>query len=237
MLDYLSIYFSPTIQDKIPGLKIGVLSATGFEVKKQSDFVTGQFTDLEKFVKNKFSESTPSADRQVSSVRRMYRRIGWEPTQYRPSSEAMIRRFLKDKGLYRINNAVDLGNVASARFHIPMGLYDVDKLSGSISVDVGLEGEEYEGISKDVIHAEGKLVLRDEEGVFGNPTADSIRTSIQNNTKNILALFFTPPDVEDSYINQTLEYMKNLYESECLGVLIEIEVVKCCFFHRTILFC
>ena len=225
MINNLKIHFSPAIRTKIPGLKIGVLSATGFEVKKQSDFVSGQFADLDKYIKDKFSNSAPSTDPVVSAVRRMYRRIGWEPTQYRPSSEAMIRRFLKDKGLYRINNAVDLGNVTSTRFHIPMGLYDADKLSGSISVDVGQEGEEYQGISKDVIHAEGKLILRDDEGVFGNPTADSLRTSIQNKSKNVLALFFIPPEVEELYINQTLGYMKELYQSEYSGVEIDVEIV------------
>jgi DNA/RNA-binding domain of Phe-tRNA-synthetase-like protein len=225
MTNRLRIHFSQTIQTKIPGLKIGILIGSGFGVKKHSDFVAEQFIPLEEYIKNKFSDSPPSADSVVSATRRMYRRIGWEPTRYRPSSEAMIRRFLKNKGLYRINNIVDLGNVASTRFHIPMGLYDVDKISGSISVDVGKEGEAYQGISKDVIHAIGKLVLRDEEGIFGNPTADSIRTSIQANTKNVLALFFTPPEVEDSYIMETLEYLKDLYNSECPDATIEIEVV------------
>jgi DNA/RNA-binding domain of Phe-tRNA-synthetase-like protein len=226
MLFDSSIHFSQTIRAKIPGLKIGVLYASGFEVRKHSDYVTMQFADLEKFVKDKFFDSPPSADPVVSAVRRMYRRIGWEPTQYRPSSEAMIRRFLKDKGLYRINNAVDLGNVASTRFHLPMGLYDLDTLSGSISVDVGKEGEAYQGISKNVIHAGGKLVLRDDDGVFGNPTADSLRTSIRNNTKNVLALFFTPPEVEDSYINQTLDYLQNLYLKESPDASLDIKIVK-----------
>ena len=226
MFDKLSIHFLPTIQAKIPGLKIGFLSVSGFEVKKQSDFVNGQFVDLKKFVKNKFSANPPSSDPVVSAVRRMYRRIGWEPTRYRPSSEAMIRRFLKDKGLYRINNAVDLGNVASTRFHLPMGLYDKDELSGSISVDVGQKGEEYQGISKDVIHAEGKLVLRDEEGVFGNPTADSLRTCISEKTTHILALFFMPPEVEEPYVWDTLKYMQNLYSTECPSASVEIDVLS-----------
>ena len=226
MLDNLSIQFTPIIRTKITGLKIGLLTGSEFEVKKQSDVVTGQFLDLEEDIQDKFSDSLPSADPVVSAVRRMYRRIGWEPTQYRPSSEAMIRRFLKNKGLYRINNIVDLGNVASTRFHLPMGLYDVDKISGSISVDVGQEEEEYQGISKDLIHAEGKLVLRDEKGIFGNPTADSLRTCINEKTKNILALFFTPPEVEESYIRDTLKYLQNLYSTECPSASVEIDVLS-----------
>jgi DNA/RNA-binding domain of Phe-tRNA-synthetase-like protein len=226
MIDNLSIHFTPTIQNKIPGLKIGVLYASEFEVKNKSDFVRRQFVELEKVIRDKFSDNPPSSDLIVSAVRRMYRRIGWEPTQYRPSSEAMIRRFLKEKGLYRINNAVDLGNVASTKFHLPMGLYDMDKISGSVSVDVGQENEEYQGISKDVIHANGKLVLRDQDGIFGNPTADSLRTSIRSSTNNILALFFTPPEVEDFYIRKTLEHLKYLYSTDSSGVVIEIEVIS-----------
>jgi DNA/RNA-binding domain of Phe-tRNA-synthetase-like protein len=221
-----NIHFSPTVQTKIPGLKIGILTCSGFEVRKESDFVKKQFIQLEFSIKDKFSNKAPSTDLIVSAVRRMYRRIGWEPTQYRPSSEAMIRRFLKDKGLYRINNAVDLGNVASTRFHLPMGLYDTDRISGPISVDVGRKEEKYQGISKDVIHAEGKLVLRDEEGIFGNPTADSVRTSIQPDTKNISALFFTPPEVEDSYLLETLSFLKELYITDCPEIRIGIEVIR-----------
>jgi DNA/RNA-binding domain of Phe-tRNA-synthetase-like protein len=192
-----------------------LLTGKNLTITKNSDFVKQQFSDLERFIKDKFSDHPPSADPVVSAVRRMYRRIGWEPTQYRPSSEAMIRRFLKDKGLYRINNLVDLGNVTSTRFHLPMGLYDMNKISGKVILDVGKEGEEYKGISKDVIHASGKLVLRDSLGIFGNPTADSARTCIQNDTINVLALFFTPPEVDNSWLDQTLDFMENLYKIEC----------------------
>jgi DNA/RNA-binding domain of Phe-tRNA-synthetase-like protein len=226
MTSTISIDFSETIQSKIPGLKIGVLNSSGFEVRKDSDYVTDQYIALEQYIKEKFSENPPSTDAFVSAVRRMYRRIGWEPTQYRPSSEAMIRRFLKNKGLYRINNAVDLGNVASTRFHLPMGLYDKDKISETISVDVGQDGEEYQGISKNLIHADGKLVLRDEKGIFGNPTADSLRTSIRESSTNILALFFTPPEIDPSYLTETLSYLGELYKNECKKAEIEIEVVK-----------
>ena len=48
----LKILFSPTIQNKIPGLKIGILSSSDFEVNNNSDFVDRQFADLEKFIKD-----------------------------------------------------------------------------------------------------------------------------------------------------------------------------------------
>ena len=221
----MRIKFSPLIQKKISGLRLGMLAGKNLLVDKHSNLVRQQLSDLAIFIKEKFAYQTPSKDPVVSAVRRLYRRIGWEPTQYRPSSEAMIRRFIKDKGLYHINNIVDLGNIVSTRFHLPMGLYDSNRIIGSILVDVGKEGEEYVGISKDVVHATGKLVLRDDRGVFGNPTADSKRTSIQDNTTNILVLFFTPPEVTDLWLEQTLDCLQNLYSRDCPQATFNLETV------------
>ena len=221
----MNIEFSSIIKQKIPGLKLGLLEARNVEIKKKSALVDEQYNQLEEYIKNKFTDSPPSSDFVVSAVRRMSRKIGWEPTKYRPSSEAMIRRFLKDKGLYHINNYVDLGNVASTKFHLPMGLYDLNKINGNIIIDVGKEHESYQGISKELIHATGKMILRDETGIFGNPTADSKRTSLSEKTKNILAIFFTPPNVDNNYLNETLNFLEDLYLSECSKVQNCIKII------------
>lgn len=209
-----SVQFSPMIREKIPGLKLGILIGENLRVNKNSDQVEKQFKDLAVYIGNKFSNNPPAKDPVVSAVRRMYRRIGWEPTQYRPSSEAMIRRFLKNTGLYRINNLVDLGNVTSTRFHLPMGLYDSDEIIGKVTLDVGRDGEIYQGISKNIIHADGKMIIRDDIGIFGNPTADSARTRIQSKTENIWAVFFVPPEVSDPWLKETLAYLNHLYFQE-----------------------
>jgi len=225
-MKFPAIIFSEIIKQKIPGLKLGLLSATKIRVKKKSVIVDAEFEKLDRFINEKFKSIPPSADEVVSAVRRMYRRIGWEPTRYRPSSEAMIRRFIKNIGLYRINNLVDLGNVASAHFHLPMGLYDLEKIKGEICIDVGGEEESYQGISKEIIHATGKLILRDEISIFGNPTADSQRTCISPETKNALALFFTPPEIDDAYLNETLSFLKKLYQSESSEVEVQLSIQR-----------
>ena len=117
-------------------------------------------------------------------------------------------------GLYNFlvtNNLVDYGNIVSARFHLPMGLYDVEKIKGAVVVDVGKEDENYRGISRSEIHANGKMILRDEQGIFGNPTADSLRTSITPKTTSALAVFFCPPEVCNEYIKQVLAALEKYY--------------------------
>ena len=216
---------SEVIQNKIKGLKFGLVYGEGFQVSKEDPGFDDQFKQLEIFLKEKFSTRRPAEDEYVKAVRRMYGKVGWEPTRYRPSSEALIRRILRNKGLYRINNLVDGGNLASARFHLPMGLYDAVKIKGDIIIDLGKVDESYQGISKPEIHAEGKLVLRDDRGIFGNPTADSLRTSIKKETQNALALFFCPPEIAKEYISQTLGFLASYYRSFCETGEIEQEIV------------
>ncbi|NOX88170.1 MAG: hypothetical protein GXO77_04025, partial [Calditrichaeota bacterium] len=57
--------------------------------------------------------------------------------------------------------------------------------------------------------------LRDQTGIFGNPTADSKRTSVDADTRNILAVFFTPPEVSASYLKKTLDTLIQYYEPIC----------------------
>ncbi len=216
---------SEIIQNKISGLKFGVLLARNLKVHKSGTDFDSAFANLQQFLLDKFNVLRPAEDETVKYVRRMYGRIGWEPTRYRPSSEALIRRILKGTALYRINNLVDFGNIASARFHLPMGLYDAEKVSGKIIMDVGKEGESYRGISNPEIHAAGKLILRDNNGIFGNPTADSLRTSITDTTKSALAVFFCPPEISDSYIKEALSFLSSFYTTISQNERIEQEII------------
>lgn len=206
-----TIIKSGQIADKIKDLKLGLVEATQIMVLPGDALFEQELHELVTELKQKFQDMAPSDDPVVSATRRMYRQVGWEPTKYRPSSEALIRRLIQGKGLYRINNLVDYGNLVSARFHIPMGLYDLDNVQGDIYIDVGNEGESYEGISKPKISAGGKIILRDNDGVFGNPTADSKRTSITEKTNHVLAIFFVSSTIDDSYARNTIESLAQYY--------------------------
>ena len=199
------------ISDKIKSLKLGLVEASGIKVDKSDSLFEKELKKLERDLYEKFRDIAPSEDPVVSATRRMYRQVGWEPTKYRPSSEALVRRLIQGKGLYRINNLVDYGNLVSALFHIPVGLYDLDKISGEILIDVGRQDEFYEGISKPKITATGKIILRDNNGVFGNPTADSKRTSILTATKRVLAVFFISSAIDQSYAFQTINCLAKFY--------------------------
>lgn len=83
----------------------------------------------------------------IEATRRVYRICGKDPSRYRPASEALIRRMLQGKDLYRINTLVDLLNLASIAFGYSIGGFDAEKFVGNtLTLGIGKEGEPYEGI-------------------------------------------------------------------------------------------
>src|SRR5262245_31568632 len=128
----------------------------------------------------------------VRKIRAIFHRAGLDPTRYRPSSESLLRRAVKGKGLYLINSVVDLVNYFSLKTLWPIGLYDADKLKPPIEWRVGREGESYEGIGRDRLNLANFPLLVDQEGPFGSPISDSMRTRVTETCTRILWITFAP---------------------------------------------
>ena len=141
---------------------------------------------------------------ESQAVRAMYRRIGIDPTKTRPSSEALRRRVRKGDRLPRINSLVDICNWCSLEFQLPYGLYDLASIEPPVALRLGLEGEEYEGIRKDVVHVAGRMTLADARGPFGNPTSDSARSMVTAATTRALCTVFAPTELPAARIDAIL---------------------------------
>ena len=124
------------------------------------------------------------------AFRDFYWRIGIDPTKQRPAGEALARRILSGSGIPAINNLVDAGNLASAETLIPIGIYDLDKISGTLTLRFAHEGEEFMDIrGKRSKLSPNEIVLVDSIGVVHIfPHRDSYRTKITSSTKRALII-------------------------------------------------
>jgi hypothetical protein len=139
-----------------------------------------------------FHQSLPPG---YAFTRQLYNSLHIDPTKHRPSSEALWRR-LRDKSDFpAVTPPVDLTNLLSLKFQICYGLYDLNHVHGPVVITLGNEDDRYQGIRKETLNLEGRIVLKDEQGAFGNPSADSLRTSADEGSLDIMqVLFFHPGD-------------------------------------------
>ena len=125
----------------------------------------------------------------IQATRAVYKACGKDPSRYRPSAEALVRRMLKGHDLYQINTAVDLINLASIAYSYSIGGFDADKIAGDVlTLGIGKAGEPYEGIGRGQLNIDGLPVYRDRNGGIGTPTSDHERTKLSTSTTHLLAL-------------------------------------------------
>jgi len=153
---------------------------------------------------------------EIKAVRDGYRAIGKDPSRYRPSQQALLRRVLQGKGLFKINSVVDVNNLISLNSRHSLGSYDLDHTKGPITFRIGANGENYKGIGKDTVNLEGLPIFSDELGAFGSPTSDSERTMVRLATTRLLMVIisFTGKDGLDNRIKSAAELLKAYANAE-----------------------
>lgn len=102
---------------------------------------------------------------EIQAWRRAFAQMGLKPTQYRCASEALLRRYRKDKALPNIHPLVDLCNAVSVAYAIPVAVFDLDRVDGNLEVRYADGAEVYLAFSGETEHpAPGEVVFADAAG-------------------------------------------------------------------------
>jgi DNA/RNA-binding domain of Phe-tRNA-synthetase-like protein len=216
-----------TVDDALLGtLALGVLEAENVSLDPLSrEFLDARDQLVQKLV-GSYAGRQPADIPGVAEARSLFHRLGIDPTKTRPSSEALLRRVLQGKGLPTVNSAVDVCNLCSLEHQLPLGLYDRDKIRGAVHVRVGREGEDYDGIRKQRVHLGGRLLLADEDGPFGAPTSDSLRTSVHAGTRTLIVVLFCPVDRAGQSLSSALEHLADHLTRYCSANVVAVRVVQ-----------
>lgn len=210
----MEIRIDETLEGRV---RLGVLALEGVTVQASDPALDAEVdaycADLrERFGGGKSSEVPGAAD-----ARTLYKALGLDPTKTRPSNEALLRRALKGQTLYRISSLVDVLNLSSLREQLPFGLYDLDHVEPPVTLRKGGPGEGYEGIRKGEVHVEGRPVLVDAQGPFGNPSSDSSRTMIRLETTRALVTCYAPAACRPDRMTEVLDRTRDTLTRFCGG--------------------
>ncbi len=132
----------------------------------------------------------------VAAVRRLFHAAGCDPTRYRPSSEALLRRLLKGDELPRINPLVDLHNCFSACLAVPCCVMAESPLEPPFVFRAGREGESYESL-RGPFNLAGKPLLLDALGPCDAPITGGQRVKVSEQTTRAWLVAYLPAGVVD----------------------------------------
>ncbi|MGH9713737.1 MAG: B3/B4 domain-containing protein [Candidatus Acidiferrales bacterium] len=192
------------IKIKLPGVKLGTVEADDLHVVPVDLALAKLMDEVCDRKRREFTLESLAEAQEIRLVRAMFREWDMDPSKYRPSSEALLRRVVQGKGLYRVSNVVDICNLGSIDVGWPFGCYDRSRIRAPVGFRHGLPGEIYEGIGKKMWHLEGRPVLADPDGPFGSPISDSTRSMITESAREILVVVYAPAGAPDSTIEMSL---------------------------------
>lgn len=181
------VFISEEIRNRVPELTLSCIECDVL-VQEENEVLWAETEEKMKKLAASLKVEDISRLPAISASRRGYKACGKDPARYRLSAEALLRRVVQGKGLFRVNNVVDLLNLVSISTGFSIGGYDAGKTDGDVIFGIGRKNEPYEGIGRGELNIESLPVFRDNLGAFGSPTSDSVRTCVTMETNRFLMI-------------------------------------------------
>lgn len=210
-VESLEINISPEVCSHIPAFKIGVIHYEGISVGDSPQMLKGR---LQLFQESLFFDLEDKSVNELEGIkewRQIFKALGKDPNRYRHSAEALYRRVQKQNYLPSIHSATDLNNFYSLQYQVPIGIYDLDKLSGVITLKIGQANEEYIGLNGRSNSLQSLLVSQDDHGPFGSPFVDSDKAPVTMETKDALQIIYLRPSFKNDQCQKLTESLMNMF--------------------------
>ena len=125
------------------------------------------YLEEQRRVLEKIGNTPLSEIETLAGWRAAFRLFGVDPTQYRSAAEALLRRLTKKGDIPSINAVVDICNLVSIRYALPIAAFDLERLSGGITVHFASGAESFTPLGEAAAeHPEqGEVVFSDEAGL------------------------------------------------------------------------
>ncbi|MCZ8533528.1 B3/4 domain-containing protein [Psychrobacillus psychrodurans] len=194
-----------------PTFKIGIIHYTKIIVTSSPQMLKGRLQLFQEQLFFELDDKVVTDFDGIKEWRALWKKFGADPNRYRPSMEAMYRRIAKQNYITPMHSAVDVNNFFSMQYEIPMGIYDVAKIEGDITLTIGNKESAYNGLNGRENKLHNILTLQDDIGPFGSPFVDSVRTAVTENTTEALQVVFLRPSLEIEESKKLLHSMATMF--------------------------
>jgi DNA/RNA-binding domain of Phe-tRNA-synthetase-like protein len=126
--------YLPEIISAYPNVVGGMIHAPGIVNGPTPPALLDLYTAEQKAVAARIGSTPLSELPTLAAWRAAFRKFGVDPTQYRSASESLLRRLTKKGDIPSINTLVDIGNLVSIRYALPVAMVDLRGIEGGLSV-------------------------------------------------------------------------------------------------------
>lgn len=208
----MDIAISEDVTTTYGDIKLGYIVFNQIEARSTPPRQKKLARALESDTRQLFSAVIPDEDDRIKSWLELYSNFGLAGSGVEPAQLTMIRAILRNSNIPKINNVVDLANMAAVKFRTPVGAFDLDAIVDRVILRLAGPNESYIPLLQD--NAEhvpvGEIVYSDGEGVFSRYSKDADRTKITDATSNVLFMVDGTPNMTQEDIVEITDYLRTV---------------------------
>ena len=226
----MKLVLESSVLELFPDARVGALLARG--VDNRATDAEGlalelRLVEAQRSAVGKLSSTSVTEHPRVACWRDAYRSFGAKPKKYPSSIENLLRRAVKGEPLRHINRLVDLYNVVSLSYLLPVGGEDLDALDGDLRLTRASADEppvRLLGESEARSPQRGEVIYRDDQGAVCRRWnwKEADRTKLTESTSRaILVVEALPPTAPDE-LGEALVALEELVRQHCGGEVTQV---------------
>ncbi len=126
--------YDDAITERYPTIRAGVAHAMGLVNGASSPELLDACRAEQRAAYERLSATAIADLPSIAAWRRAFTQFGAKPTQHRNAAEALLRRLSKQGDIPSINTLVDIGNLVSIRYALPVAVFDQAGVAGCTTV-------------------------------------------------------------------------------------------------------
>lgn len=126
--------YHPDVLASYPNIVGGVILAEAVTNGPTPEGLLQAYLDEQQAVLDRIGSTPLSEIDSLNAWRRAFRAFGANPTKYRCAAEALLRRLTKKGDIPSIIGLVDLANMVSIRYALPVAAFNTGSIQGPVTV-------------------------------------------------------------------------------------------------------
>jgi DNA/RNA-binding domain of Phe-tRNA-synthetase-like protein len=159
--------YAEDVMSTFPGTRGGVIFASRLDNTVSSQSLAQRYLTQQEETRQEIGELPLSDIPSLRAWRTTFSGFGVKPTQYRNAAEALLRRLIKQGDIPSIDPLVDMANMVSIRWRLPVAVFDQSSVTGTTWVRFADGQERFTDLGNDVSTSPepGEVVFVDDAGL------------------------------------------------------------------------
>ncbi|MGI0116185.1 B3/B4 domain-containing protein [Zooshikella sp. RANM57] len=217
----IKLNVDPAIWSYWSTLQLGVVKVTGVDNEGAATATAEHLRSVQEVTARQVQGVTISELPEVAAWREAYRLFGAKPKRYPCSLENLLQRLKREQFPRAINPLVDIYNIVSLQYRVPVGGEDIAKIQGDLWLRFATENEpsiQLLGEPEARAPKPGEVIYSDNVGAVCRRWnwKEAERTKLTATTKDAILVV---ESLQEASLQPCLEALVELVSEYCGGVV------------------